>query len=218
MATIDTTPKVAYVYNQNADTWHPVAGAASPDVSYSWTNTHTFNDAVTIANQLISAMGINNFADESTRNSALGPVTGKVPTPGTICFVRSTQRLEFWNGTAWTQLGTNTNTANAIVRRDTNGDFSARTITANLSGNATTATSATSATQLTTDNTRTINGKAYNGATQSNFVLTPTTYVTAGGTTVAGYRRIFIRNTQANPGTSSIDGIAPAIGDIYIGW
>ena len=45
---------------------------------------------------------------------------------------------------------TSSNTGNTIVQRDTNGNFSAGTITANLTGNATTATSATSATTATT--------------------------------------------------------------------
>jgi hypothetical protein len=49
----------------------------------------------------------------------------------------------------WT-TATNANTASAIVQRDASGNFSAGTITAALSGNATTATSATSATSATT--------------------------------------------------------------------
>jgi len=44
---------------------------------------------------------------------------------------------------------TSANTASAIVARDASGDFSAGTITASLSGNATSATSATSATTTT---------------------------------------------------------------------
>lgn len=44
---------------------------------------------------------------------------------------------------------TSANTANAIVARDASGNFSAGTITASLSGNATSATSATSATTAT---------------------------------------------------------------------
>jgi trimeric autotransporter adhesin len=44
---------------------------------------------------------------------------------------------------------TSSNTANAIVARDASGNFSAGTITASLSGNASTATSATSATTAT---------------------------------------------------------------------
>jgi hypothetical protein len=54
----------------------------------------------------------------------------------------------------WTNA-TNVNTASAIVQRDASGNFSAGTITASLSGNATTATTATSATTATTATTTT---------------------------------------------------------------
>jgi hypothetical protein len=48
-----------------------------------------------------------------------------------------------------TSNATNANTASTIVARDASGNFSAGTITAALSGNASTATSATSATTAT---------------------------------------------------------------------
>jgi len=54
----------------------------------------------------------------------------------------------------WT-TATNANTASTIVARDASGNFSAGTITAALSGNASTATSATSATSATTATTAT---------------------------------------------------------------
>lgn len=57
---------------------------------------------------------------------------------------------------------TNANTANMIVKRDSLGNFSAGTITANLAGNATTATTATRANTLST--ARTINGTSFNGS------------------------------------------------------
>ncbi|HXK00695.1 MAG TPA: hypothetical protein VNF93_02275 [Buchnera sp. (in: enterobacteria)] len=56
---------------------------------------------------------------------------------------------------------TDANTASTIVSRDSSGNFSAGTITASLSGNATTATSATTATTATTAT------NANNGATVS---------------------------------------------------
>lgn len=217
MATVDTTPKVAYVYNQQGDTWHPVAGAASPNVAYNWTNTHNFNAAVAMANQLIAAMGVNNFANEAERTAVLGAT----PTQGTISFIRSTNRLEFWSGTAWTQLGTDQNNSNTIVRRDVSGNFRAGEITATLKGNADSATTATSATQLTSTsglNARTINDKQYNATPGVNFVLTPVTVLNKDLVSKNRYSRIFVRNTTATPGTSSIDGDTPKLGDIYIGW
>lgn len=54
------------------------------------------------------------------------------------------------------------NTANAIVTRNASGNFSAGTITATLSGNASTATSASTATTLA--NARTIGDVSFNGS------------------------------------------------------
>jgi len=54
----------------------------------------------------------------------------------------------------WT-TATNANTASAIVQRDASGNFSAGTITASLSGNATTSTTATTATTATSATTAT---------------------------------------------------------------
>ena len=54
-----------------------------------------------------------------------------------------------YNGSAaqtWTVNATDANTASTVVARDASGNFSAGTITASLSGNATSATTATSAT------------------------------------------------------------------------
>jgi hypothetical protein len=59
----------------------------------------------------------------------------------------------------WTTV-TNANTANTVVLRDGSGNFSAGTITAALSGNATTAT--------TLQNARTIGGVSFNGSANIN--------------------------------------------------
>ena len=69
-----------------------------------------------------------------------------------------------------TSNATNANTASAIVARDASGNFSAGTITAALSGNATTATSATTAGTITSQaNSATITAATAN--TASTIVL-----------------------------------------------
>jgi hypothetical protein len=128
-------------------------------------------------------------------SSALGNgITGSVLTKvGTIT-------LGTWNGTAITDTyldtiatpgkvsnaattATNLGTANAIVARDASGNFTATTITAALSGNATTATTATTATNATniaitsepTDTTcfiTFVNDSSGNQATKVNAALT----------------------------------------------
>jgi hypothetical protein len=81
-----------------------------------------------------------------------------------------------YNGSAaqtWTVDATSANTASKVVARDASGNFSAGTITAALSGNATTATSATSASSATTagsvTNSVTFNNGGGGGASGSTF-------------------------------------------------
>ena len=75
--------------------------------------------------------------------------------------------------TTWTVDATTTNTANKIVARDGSGNFSAGTITAALSGNASTAT--------TLQTARNINGVSFNGSAN---ILVPNLFGTNGTTTL----------------------------------
>ena len=74
-----------------------------------------------------------------------------------------------------TSNATNANTASTIVFRDASGNFSAGTITAALSGNATTSSSTTgnAATATTLQTARTINGVSFNGS--ANITVTANT-------------------------------------------
>jgi hypothetical protein len=74
-----------------------------------------------------------------------------------------------------TSNATNANTGSTIVFRDASGNFSAGTITAALSGNATTSSSTTgnAATATTLQTARTINGVSFNGS--ANITVTANT-------------------------------------------
>lgn len=74
-----------------------------------------------------------------------------------------------------TSNATNNNVVSTIVARDGSGNFSAGTITANLSGNATTSSSTTgnAATATTLQTARTINGVSFNGS--ANITVTANT-------------------------------------------
>lgn len=67
---------------------------------------------------------------------------------------------------------TNNNTVSTIVKRDSSGNFSAGTITAALSGNATTAS--------TLQTARTINGVSFNGSTDITITSSTTNALTIG--------------------------------------
>lgn len=105
---------------------------------------------------------------------------GNPITVGDVYFDTTDGILKVYDGTVWTvatiepgTLGTaavkdyaTANTPETVVYRDASGNFSAGTITANLSGNATTATSAASADKLTT--ARTIGGVSFDGTSNIN--------------------------------------------------
>lgn len=97
------------------------------------------------------------------------------------------------NGTAVALGGTITlditsasaNTANALVRRDSSGNFAAGTITATLAGNASTATSASTATTAQRLQTpRLINGVSFDGS--ADITVADSTKLSLSGGTVNG--------------------------------
>jgi len=88
--------------------------------------------------------------------------------------------------TTWSVDATKDNIPGKVVVRDELGNFSAGTITANLTGNASTATnatSATSATRLTTP--RTINGVSFDG-TANISISAPTPQILTNGSYLTG--------------------------------
>ncbi len=90
---------------------------------------------------------------------------------------------------------TTTNTASKVVARDASGDFAAGTITATLSGNATTATTATNATNVATTAT----------ATNADFFV-PFVAASTTGNQALGVDAGITYNPSTNALTASING------------
>jgi hypothetical protein len=79
----DTTGKVAYMYDEETDTWYAISGAINTAAPYTWTSTQTFNNTI-LANDVLNAKaGVNNFQNPTARDAA-------IPSPinGIVCFVR----------------------------------------------------------------------------------------------------------------------------------
>jgi hypothetical protein len=92
MTTIDTTGKVAYMYDQETDTWYAISGAINTAAPYTWTSTQQFNNTI-LANDVFQAKaGVNNFQNPTARNTA-------IPSPinGIVCFVRQEDSGEVIN-------------------------------------------------------------------------------------------------------------------------
>lgn len=111
--------------------------------------------SVNIANTIVKRDGSGNFnagtitanligSSSSFTGSLAGDVTG-TQSATTVALVGGSTAANVHNAELLANAATNSNTASTIVKRDSSGNFSAGTITANLNGNATTATSATTA-------------------------------------------------------------------------
>jgi len=85
-----------------------------------------------------------------------------------------------------TSNATNANTASTIVARDASGNFTAGTITAALSGNATTATSATSATTATTATNQSGGTVSATTGIFSGVLTTPKTFINRSSSAATG--------------------------------
>jgi len=111
-------------------------------------------DNITGVNNLTAntvTASLNGNATSATNFTGLlaGDVTG--PQNNTSVEKIGTQTAAYIEaGATAANTATDANTANKIVKRDASGDFNAGTITANLSGNATSATNATTAISATT--------------------------------------------------------------------
>jgi hypothetical protein len=104
MSTISSVGKVAYVYDQPTDTWHPVAGYANTTETYTWSGPHNFNNTVNFNSVLTAKAGVNNFQSESLRDEA-------IPSPinGIVVFIRDSNQIQYYFNGTWRVYGDNAN-------------------------------------------------------------------------------------------------------------
>jgi hypothetical protein len=152
--------------------------------------------------------------DAASFRTAIG--AGTSSTSGTVTSIATTSPITGGTITGTGTIGINAasaNTASFVVQRDASGNFSAGTITATLSGNASTATSATSATSATTA-TNLAGGGA--GQVPYNTASGATSFLAAGtagqvlqsnGTSAPSY------SSRVNYTASSSAPSSPAVGD-----
>ena len=102
MAAISTSGKLAYMYDENTDTWYAVSGATNTAAAYNWLNTNTFSNTVIFEEVVRSKAGINNFQNATARDTAL-----PAPANGVVCFVRQTDagtqinQIQYYYNGSW---------------------------------------------------------------------------------------------------------------------
>jgi hypothetical protein len=162
-------------------TLQPAAAAGTTTITLPATTgtVITTGDSATVTNTMLAGSIANNKLTNSTISgvalgSNLGTLTMNVS--GTGLSGSTTYNGSGASTFTVTSNATSANTASAIVARDASGNFTAGTITAALSGNATTAT--------TLQTARTINGTSFNGS--ANITVTAAAGTLTGATLASG--------------------------------
>lgn len=164
LATISTAGKVSNSATTatNANTASAIVARDASGNFSAGTITAAFSGNASTATTLQTARTINGVSFNGSSN-----ITVTANTPNTLTRGTYLTGSNFNGGaaTTWAVDAASTNTASKVVARDASGNFSAGTITASLSGNASTAT--------TLQTARTINGVSFNGS--ANITVTANT-------------------------------------------
>ena len=107
MATVSGESKVAYIYDQATDTWHPVAGIANTSADYDWGGSHVFNTGNTVTMDAVfdAKAGVNNYQNPNLRDLALPN-----PISGITAFIRqdnvgnTINQLQFYSNGQWNSI------------------------------------------------------------------------------------------------------------------
>jgi hypothetical protein len=138
MATINSAPKTAYVYDEDTSSWYAIGGNTNTVANYTWSGTHNFQNTVTFEDAVRNKAGVNNFADPAARDAAL-----PVPVRGLVCFVRqdasavAINQLQFYDGTSWKFIHGYTTLLPKIASYEPALDDAGKTITFDSTSNTT---------------------------------------------------------------------------------
>jgi len=162
-----------------------IARSAAGTVTIEGVTVATASNSLTLTNKTISGSSntLSNIANASLTNSTISGVSlgSNLATFTTNVSGTGLSGSTTYNGSSAatftvTSNATNANTGSTIVARDASGNFSAGTITAALSGNATTATTLATA--------RNINGVSFNGS--GDITVTAAAGTLSGSTLASG--------------------------------
>lgn len=140
MATINNSPKTAYVYDEETSTWYAIGGNTNTAANYTWSGTQEFQNTATFEDAIKNKAGINNFIDPAARDAAL-----PLPVRGLVCFVKqdasavAINQLQFYDGTSWKYIHGYTTLLSKIANYEPALDDAGKTITLD-SASATTIT------------------------------------------------------------------------------
>jgi hypothetical protein len=101
VASINSSPRPAYVYDEATSQWYEVAGKVNTSAAYTWSAAQTFDSMVNM-NSTVVAKNVNIFLNPSARDSAIAS-----PIHGTVVFLKQNASgstindLQVYDGTNW---------------------------------------------------------------------------------------------------------------------
>ena len=104
MASINSTPRPAYVYDEATGQWHAISGQVNTSAAYTWTGAQNFSSPATFESVVVGK-NINIFLNPATRTSAMGS-----PIYGTVTFLKQDavgnviNDLQVYDGTSWQSI------------------------------------------------------------------------------------------------------------------
>lgn len=110
MSTISNNSKVAYIYEQSTDTWHPVSGVVNTSLDYDWSGGNSFSGTVSFDQVIRAKAGVNNFLNPTERDSIIS-----IPTNGIVAFVRqddlgnTINQVQYYHNGSWRFVNDATN-------------------------------------------------------------------------------------------------------------
>ena len=102
MATIDTSGRPAYMYDEDTDTWYAISGRVSTSANYVWTGAQNFTNNVVVDGALTATLKFNSFLNSTARAAAITS-----PNVGLLSFIQqddvgnTINRFEYWDGSEW---------------------------------------------------------------------------------------------------------------------
>jgi hypothetical protein len=129
MSTINSDGKVAYIYNQQNDTWYAIGGAVNTNAQYTWTADQHFSSVVNFDMVINAKAGVNNFQNPTARDAAIVS-----PTNGIVCFIRQDNdgfvinQIQYYYNGEWRWINDSTTLSLQTSSFQLNKDHAGKTI------------------------------------------------------------------------------------------
>lgn len=105
MASINTSGRPAYMYDEDTDTWYAISGRVSTSANYIWTGAQQYTNNVIVDGALTATLRFNSFLNPAARSAAITS-----PNVGLLTFIQqdaggnTVNRFEYWDGSAWSPI------------------------------------------------------------------------------------------------------------------